>query len=71
MTVDPQPYEDPPTEQPLLDDLAQLAVPDDGPDTLDVPDEPDPNPGRDPRAREDDGVQDVDQEPVPTQVVAR
>lgn len=52
---------------PAYDALAMMIAltdPDPAP-ILGVPDEPDPNPFRDPRPRPSDGAQDVSQDPVP------
>jgi hypothetical protein len=52
------------------DALAGIAAAlDDGPDALDVPDIPDPDTDRDPQPRADDGPQNVDQRPIPTEEV--
>lgn len=63
MPTTPQPRAD----NPAYDALAMvIALTDPDPEPiLGVPDEPDPNPGRDPRPRPSDGAQDVFQDPVP------
>lgn len=48
----------------VLDALADLAVElDEGPDALDVVDEPDPNPDRIADPKDEDGLQSVSQDP--------
>lgn len=49
-----------------LDAITELAaLTDPGPAVLGIPDQPDPNPFRDPGPRQDDGPQDLPQTPAP------